>query len=88
MCMSTLERRVQILLDPAQYARVEREAKRSRQSVAAVIREAIDARLATRDSVRSAAANRILKSADSGKGEDWSVTKAALDAELAHKLPK
>lgn len=40
MCM--LERRVHILLDEERYSKVAREASRRSQSVAAVIREAID----------------------------------------------
>ena len=76
--MSALERRVQILLDKEQYAQVEREAQRTKQSVAAVIRQAISERLATRESVRAAAARRLLATADQGPGEDWGSTKAAL----------
>ena len=37
--MATLQRRVQILFDPAQYAALEAEAAAQRQSVAAVIRK-------------------------------------------------
>lgn len=86
--MAALERRVQILLDPQQYRAVEREAARSGQSVAAVIRDAIDTRLASRDSSRSAAARRLLASADSpaAAGEDWAASKAALDDAIAAKL--
>ena len=42
MHMSTLERRVQLLLDEQQYATVAAEAKQSGRSVNAVIRSAID----------------------------------------------
>ncbi len=86
--MSLLERRVQILLDPAQYEEVQREAVRTGQSAAAVIRDAIADRLTSRDAVRAAAAHSLLGSVDeSGDAEDWQVTKAALDDELAAKLP-
>ena len=44
MCMATLERRVQILLDPQQYEALEREARARNQSVGSIIRESIDAR--------------------------------------------
>jgi hypothetical protein len=83
----SLERRVQLLLDPRQYTAVEREAAREGRSVAAVIREAIDARLASGDSARAAAARRLLASADPGEepAEDWADAKSAiLDAA---KLP-
>lgn len=88
MSMSTLERRVQILLDPVQYQDVEREAARTGQSVAAVIREAIAARLSSRDGARAAAAQRLLASADPDTtgGEDWAVSKHALGELLASKL--
>ena len=87
MRMSTLERRVQILLDPAQYEDVEREALRTGQSVAAVIRGAISARLASGSAARAAAAQRLLASADpdTERGEDWSDSKAALAEQLVSK---
>jgi hypothetical protein len=87
MSMSTLERRVQILLDPAQYADVEREAARTGQSVAAVIREAIAGRLASGFASRAAAAQRLIASADADDGEDWSDAKEALADQLASRLP-
>ncbi len=43
--MATLDRRVQVLFDPEQYARLEREAERERLSVGALIRDCVDARL-------------------------------------------
>ncbi|MCY7411533.1 MAG: ribbon-helix-helix protein, CopG family [Salinibacterium sp.] len=46
--MAILERRVQVLFDPAQYAALEAEAAAQRQSVASVIREAVDERLRAR----------------------------------------
>jgi hypothetical protein len=87
--MSTLERRVQLLLDPAQYEDVEREAIRTGQSVAAVIRDAIAARLSSGSAARAAAAQRLLASADPDgeSGEDWSESKAALADLLVSKLP-
>ncbi len=42
MCMRTLDRRVQLLLDQPRYRKVAGEAKRRRVSMATVIREAID----------------------------------------------
>lgn len=41
-CIQMLEHRVQILLDEARYRKVAAEARRRRQSFAAVVREAID----------------------------------------------
>ncbi len=80
---------MQILLAHAQYEAVEREAARTGQSAAAVIRDAIDARLASGDAARSAAAKRLIASADPDTegGEDWSEAKSALAEQLASKLP-
>lgn len=43
--MATLEKRVQVLFDPEQYARLEAEARAERMSVGALIREAVGDRL-------------------------------------------
>jgi hypothetical protein len=59
MHMRSLERRVQILLDEPRYRKVSDEAERRRVSVAAVIREAIDAIPADAD-VRRDAVRQIL----------------------------
>lgn len=58
----TLDRRLQILIDEDRFSRLESEAKRRKVSVAEVVREAIDARLAARDARRRLAARRILES--------------------------
>ena len=89
MCMSGLERRVQLLVDPQQYSELEREAARTGRSVASLIRESIADHLAGLRSSRSAAADRLLASADSidSAEDDWVVTKAALEQELIGKLP-
>lgn len=86
--MSALERRVQILLDQIQYEQVQREAARTRQSVAAVIRDAIGARLASGDAARAAAAQRLLASADrnDSPAEDWAEVKSGLEQSVASKL--
>jgi len=78
-----------VLLDPKQYAELEREAARTGQSVAAVIRDSISDRLSGSQLSRSAAARRLLMSADSAESpaDDWSVIKAALEQELVQKLP-
>ncbi len=92
MCMSaldrpaldrpTLDRRVQLLIDPEQYAQIEVEAARDGKSVAAVIREAITARLAKTGQRRAAAAQRLLNSADpvTASALDWTTEKAAIEA--------
>jgi hypothetical protein len=87
--MSTLDRRVQILVNPEQYAELEREARRSGRSVASLVRQSIDDHLAGLRSSRSAAGERLLRSADpvSDAQEDWDMTKGAIERELRGKLP-
>jgi hypothetical protein len=87
--MSVLDRRVQILVDPEQYAALEREAARTGRSVAAVIRLSIDEHLAGASPVRAAAAQRLLGfvDPDAPPGDDWSETKAAMARQLIDKLP-
>lgn len=79
---------MQILLDSDQYEQLEREAGRSGQSVAAVIRDAITVRLSAGDAARAAAVDWLLASADSDDvpGEDWADMKAAYEDALAAKF--
>jgi hypothetical protein len=87
--MPGLERRVQILVDPEQYAELEREAHRTGRSVASVIRQSITDHLGGLRSGRSAAGERLLRSADpvTDVQEEWATTKAAMERDLAGKLP-
>ena len=84
-----LDRRVQILLSPEQYSQLEREAARTGQSVAAVIRESITDHLSGSTSGRSAAAQRLLQAVEPAQSpaDDWATTKSALEHELVGKLP-
>lgn len=80
MCMATLDRRVQVLFDPAVYALLEAEAVAERESVAAVIRDAVNERLNRRRVSRSEALDRLLASADSdGPPVDWQAEKRSFD---------
>lgn len=60
MCMSTMNRRLQLLLDEQRYERVAAAAKAQRISVAAVIRDAIDQSLAPGERQRRTAGEAIL----------------------------
>jgi predicted DNA-binding protein len=60
VCMSMLERRLQLLLTEEQHARLAQEASRSGRSVNAVIREAIDRQHPDEASLRAAALERWL----------------------------
>jgi hypothetical protein len=60
MCMATLERRVQVLFDPAQYEKLERLASEEGTSVAAIVREAVGQRLSARRPDRRAALDRLV----------------------------
>lgn len=86
--MSTLDRRVQLLIEPAEYQQLERVALRGGQSVAAVIREAIRFRLSSGLEARAAAAERLLDTADSDDepGEDWAEAKARIGDASVSKL--
>jgi hypothetical protein len=77
-----MERRLQLLLDQHRYAMVEREARASGRSVAAVIREAIDLRFNDGGSERAAAASLLLDLTREPVGvePDWALTKAELEA--------
>jgi hypothetical protein len=88
--MATLERRVQILFDPAQYAALETEAESQRQSVAAIIREAVDERLRARKSSRQEALARFLASGDAHPTPgpiDWDEEKDSFERESMRHLP-
>ena len=80
--MSTLERRLQLLLDQERYERVAAEARESGRSVNAVIREAIDAHYPPGADARSAAWQRFLDlmaTPQPGPAETLEEIKASLD---------
>ena len=79
-----MERRLQLLLDQQRYALVEKEARASGRSVAAVIREAIDLRFDSSTERRSRAAALLLEgtAVPAGVEPDWADSKAALEDDL------
>lgn len=88
--MPTLERRVQVLFDPAQYAALEREAAAERQSVASVIREAVDERLNRRRSDKHAALERMFARADERPESvpvNWADERASFERDSLRDLP-
>ena len=90
MCMAILERRVQVLFDPAQYASLQAEAVEQKQSVAAVIREAVDERLRTRKIGRQEALDRLFASGDKNPSTgpiDWEAEKESFEREDLRDLP-
>jgi predicted DNA-binding protein len=86
--MSVMERRLQLLLDQARYDRVAAEAARTGRSVAAVIREAIDARFPAGDDARARALDSFLDLTQSGQGEveSWAEVKRDLADRLDEEL--
>jgi predicted DNA-binding protein len=89
MRMSGLTRRLQLLLDQNRYARLAQRAEESGQSVAAVIREAIDLKLAQDDDVarRHEAGQRLLSQpAPPGREPDWESAKDDLLDERSARL--
>ena len=90
MCMATLERRVQVLFDPAVYAALEAEAEMERQSVAAIIRDAVDKRLRTRKTSRQEALDRLFASGDKNPSKgpiDWEAETDSFEREHLRNLP-
>jgi hypothetical protein len=88
--MATFERRVQVLFDPAQYAALEAEAQAHRQSVAAVIREAVDERLRMRKSLQQEALARYLARGDAHPTPgpiDWEDEKDSFERDSLRDLP-
>jgi hypothetical protein len=87
--MATLQRRVQILFDPTQYAALEAEAAATHQSVAAVVRDAVDDRLRRRMKDKRAAWTSILARAEVdpvSPPEDWDAFKDELDRDALREL--
>jgi len=87
--MATLDRRVQVLFDPAQYAALQAEAAAQRQSVAAVIREAVGERLLTRRTTQQEALARLFTRADRNpvtEPIDWAVEKDSFEREYLRGL--
>lgn len=84
--MPTLERRVQVLFDPVQYAELEAEAAVQHKSVGALVREAVDERLARRKRDAQAALGRLFSSGDEAPGRgpiDWATEKDAFEQRSA-----
>lgn len=73
----TLDRRLQVLLDEAQYRRLEEHAARRGESVAALVREAIDERFPDERLDRRRAGELLLDARPMNVG-DWTVMKEEL----------
>ena len=88
--MATLERRVQVLFDPAQYASLEAEAAAQKQSAGAIIREAVDERLRTRRTSKQEALARLFARADELPGIgpiNWEEEKESFERDYLRDLP-
>lgn len=90
MCMSLLEKRLQVLLDEGRFARLQAESRDTGRTVGAIVRSAIDLHFSTAgaSTARAAAARRLLDRADSPHEAEpsWASSKAALEADLDRKL--
>ncbi len=73
-----MTKRLQILIDPDRYARLERQAARRGASVATLLREAIDAAFPDDGPSRPEAARRILDAAPIPVS-DWSTMKTEIN---------
>lgn len=85
MCMATLDRRVQVLFDPVQYAALEREASATNKSVGAIVREAVSERLRATTTSKQQALARMLERADAlpDLGPiDWEAEKDSFERDM------
>lgn len=83
--MATLEKRVQVLFDPSDYALVESEARAHGVSVGAFIREATNNRIAAERTNARASWQQLWRTADTAPAADpldWEQLKAAYENEL------
>jgi hypothetical protein len=88
--MATLQRRVQILFDPAQYAALEEEAAANKQSVASIVREAVADRLDRRKRSKREAFERLLsRSAAAGvpAPKNWEKEKDEFERTSLAEIP-
>lgn len=88
--MAVLDRRVQLLLDPRQYAALEREAEAQKQTVSALIREAVDERLNRAKQTRREALDRLFARADEQPEAPpivWSEVKDSFESDFLRDLP-
>lgn len=81
--MSTLERRLQVLLDEERFELLAAESRRSGRSVGSIVRSAIDVHFSTAHVAagRAAAAHRLLSREFTGSEPDWVQSKAAIVAD-------
>jgi N-acetylmuramoyl-L-alanine amidase len=75
--MGTMTRRLQILIDDARYAILERESQRTGRAVAELIRDAVDARYGVDRDVRQAAYAVVMAAAPMPV-EEWATMKEEL----------
>ncbi|WP_341729835.1 hypothetical protein [Brooklawnia sp.] len=85
--MSTMERRLQILLDEQRYQRIAAEADRRGGSVASVVRDAIDLAFPPNQDLRAIAVRKLLAHDPSSEVPDlddraWGKTREAMEDEL------
>ena len=84
MRMSVLNRRVQVLFDPGEYALLEAEARRRHRSVGALVRESVRHGLSQHADEKRATLARLLERADSSPGSpvgDWKEVKDGFERE-------
>ncbi|WP_168197049.1 ribbon-helix-helix protein, CopG family [Agromyces laixinhei] len=88
--MATLDRRVQVLFEPEQYAALEAEAAAAHMSVGALIREAVDERLARRRRDARAALDALWARADEQPARgpiDWAAEKESMERPFLREIP-
>lgn len=78
----SLSRRLQVLVDDERYERLATESERTGASIGTLVRDAIDARYASRWPSPEEAGRRLLD-AEPMPVDDWAHVKRELDDELA-----
>jgi hypothetical protein len=76
--MPNLDRRVQVLFDPEEYALLEAQARQEKRSVGSIVRDSVRSALSTTLSSRQAALARLLASAENSPAVpvgDWATVK-------------
>lgn len=89
MCMATLQRRVQVLFDPDQYAALEAAATAERMSVGALVREAVSDRLRRRVVDKRAAWTALMARAEADPvpvPANWDDFKDEIDRDILREL--
>ncbi len=89
MHMPTLERRVQVLFNPQEYALLEAQARLEHRSVGSIVRESVRHTLSSTASARQSALARLLTRADASPAPevgDWEQIKDSFERDSLREI--